>query len=76
MNTLMMKKLAKKAALMLISRKLNENIEDKQNSDFQKKLIPVAGSGLALTVAGLIQFAVVQGWVDKSLVDMIISSLS
>lgn len=75
MNTLLLKTLAKKTALMLISRKLNENPEDIQNSDFNKKLIPVAGSGLALIVAGLIQFGVAQGWIDKSLIDMIISAL-
>ncbi len=75
MNTLLLKTLAKKAALMLVSRKLNENPDDKQNSDFQKNLIPVAGSGVALIAAGLIQLAVAQGWVDKSLVDMIISAL-
>jgi len=49
MNTLMVKKLA----LMLISRKLNENPKDKQNSDFDKKEM-VKAVPLWLAIAGLI----------------------
>ena len=49
MNTLMVKKLA----LMLISRKLNENPKDKQNSDFDKKEM-VKAVPAWLAIAGLI----------------------
>lgn len=75
MNTILAKTLLKKGLLILVSRKLNENRDDPQKSDFKGSLILPAAGGLAMVIEGLAQIAVQMGLIEQSVIQVIMSLL-
>lgn len=71
MNTLIAKTLLKKAALMFISRKINDNIEDKQKSDFHPKELVKAVPAWAAIATFIVYLASSLGYIDQGLANAI-----
>ena len=60
-----------KLGLALVSRKINENKEDKQNSDFHPKELVKAVPAWAAIAGFIVYLASSLGYIDKGLADAI-----
>jgi hypothetical protein len=65
-----------KIALALVSRKLNSNPEDKQNSDFDAKAAKKVVPAWAAVVGFIVYLASSTGYIDKGLAEAINALIS